>query len=72
MALPQVNYCFRPGRKEKSETRNPGILSVDEKYEFTAHQCNKDRNFWTYAYKFSLTPKIKCPAKARVIYFGNK
>ena len=49
-----------------------GILAVDDKYEFTAHESTKDGLFWSYCCKYRLTPKIKCPARARVIYFEDR
>ena len=49
-----------------------GILSVDNKFEFTVHESSKDASYWSYSCKYRQTPKVKCPAKARVILFGDK
>ena len=49
------------------EINDSGILAVDDKFEFTAHKCSKDRLTWNYSCKFRLTPKVKCPVKARVV-----
>ena len=49
-----------------------GVLSVDAKYEFTAHESTKDGNSWWYCCKYRLTQKVRCPAKARVIKFDEK
>ena len=49
-----------------------GVLSVDVKYEFTAHESTKDGNSWWYCCKYRLTQKVRCPAKARVIKFDEK
>lgn len=65
----QKTYWFRPGR---GGHRNPGILAVEDKYEFTAHECSKDGSMWSYSCKFRLTPKVKCPAKAKVVAFDDK
>ena len=35
MAMPINSYWFRHGRLEKSGRKNPGILAVDDQYEFT-------------------------------------
>ena len=72
MALSQKSYWFRPGRLIKSGRKNPGILAVEDKYEFVAHEGTKDGNSWFYCCKYRLTPKIKCPAKARVMRFDDK
>ena len=45
---------------------------MDNKYEFTAHECGKQEQFWTYACKYRLTPKVRCPAKAKVVKFEDK
>ena len=42
MAMPMNSYWFRPGRLEKSGRKNPGILAVDDQYEFTVNKCSKD------------------------------
>ena len=49
-----------------------GILAVQDKYEFVAHEGTKDDIYWTYCCKYRLTPKVKCPAKARVVKFEEK
>ena len=72
MALSQKSYWFRPGRLIKSGRKNQGILAVEDKYEFVAHEGTKDGNSWFYCCKYRLTPKIKCPAKARVMRFDDK
>ena len=42
MALTTKNVWFRPGRLMKNARKNPGIMAVEDKYEFTAHDCSKD------------------------------
>ena len=69
MANAQLDYWFRPGR---GGGRNPGILAVQNKYEFTAHEVSNNGSTWTYNCKFRNTPKIKCSAKARVTGFDGK
>ena len=69
MASAQIDYWFRPGR---GGGRNPGILAVQNKYEFTAHEVSNNGSIWTYNCKFRNTPKIKCSAKARVTGFDGK
>ena len=49
-----------------------GILAVEDKYEFVAHEGAKDGNHWSNCYKYRLTPEVKCPAKARVVKFDEK
>ena len=39
MANAQLDYWFRPG---KGGGRNPGILAVRNKYEFTAHEASNN------------------------------
>ena len=39
MANAQLDYWFRPGR---GGGRNPGILAVQNKYEFTAHEASNN------------------------------
>ena len=72
MALPKNNFWLRPGRLEKSGRKNPGILRVDDIFEFTAFKVNKDETVWTYVCKFRMTPKVKCTARAKVALFENK
>ena len=72
MAFPSVNFWLRPGRLEKSGRQNPGILAVDDKYEFIAHDGSKDGKSWNYCCKYRKTPKIKCLAKAKVVSFEDK
>ena len=43
-----------------------GILSVDDQYELTAHESSKDGTEWMYCCKYRLTPKVKCPGRAKV------
>ena len=45
MALSQKSYWFRPGRLIKSGRKNPGILAVEDKYEFVAHDGTKDGKY---------------------------
>jgi hypothetical protein len=47
-------------------------MAVDEKFEFTAHECTKDGTAWVYCCKYRLTPKVRCGAKARIIMFEDK
>ena len=72
MARIQKNYWFRPGRNVPGGRRNPGILSVDSKYEFTSHECSKDGQSWSYSCKYRQTQKIRCPAKASVVKVEDK
>ena len=37
MALTAKSWWFRPGRLAKGGRKNPGILAVENKYEFVAH-----------------------------------
>ena len=41
-----------------------GILAVEDKYEFVAHEGTADGNCWSCCWKYQLTPEVKCPAKA--------
>ena len=68
----QKTYCFRSGRVGKNGRTNPGILAVDDKYQFVAHEGTKDGNIWSYYCKYRLTPKVRCKAKARVVRFEDK
>ena len=43
----------------------------DEKFEFIAHECSKDGLTWNYGCKYRLTPKVKCPAKAKLTSYEN-
>ena len=69
MALTQKPHWFRPGR---GGGRNPGILAVDDRYEFTAHESSNNGSSWSYSCKFRLAPKVKCTAKAKVVAFEDK
>ena len=69
MAMMQKEYSLRPGRGVQ---RNPGILSVENMGEFTAHECSEDCSTWTYVYKYRLTPKVKCTAKTKLVYIEDK
>ena len=69
MAMPQRSYWFRPGR---GGHRNPGILSVDDRYEFIAHLASKDKTMWKYSCKYRLTPKVKCSATAKVVSLDDR
>ena len=68
MALPERKFWFRPGRNEKSGRKNPGILAVDDKYEYVAHDCSRDKLSWTYVCKYRKTCKVNCLSKARVVF----
>ena len=68
MIAPNNNFWFRPGRLEKEGRKNPGILAVDDKYEFVAHSNNKEGTEYVYVCKFRQTVKIKCPARVRIIW----
>ena len=72
MAFPSQTWCLRPGWLEKGVRKNPGILSVEEKYELTAHESSKDCQSWSYVCKYRKTPKIKCLARAKIGKFENK
>ena len=72
MALPQTSFWFRPGRLIKNGRKYPGILAVDERYEFVAHEVTKDCSRWTYCCKYKKTPKVKCPARAKMALFDGK
>ena len=68
MTAPNNNFWFRPGRREKEGRKNPGILAVDDKYEFVAHSSNKEGTEYVYVCKFRQTVKIKCSARVRIIW----
>ena len=72
MAMPKNTFWFRPGRLERSGRKNPGIMAVDDKFEFTVAKSNKEGSVWSYRCKFLLTPKIKCKAKAKVVFYDGK
>ena len=72
MALTTKNVWFRPGRLMRNARKNPGIMAVEDKYEFTAHDCSKDGTHWIYHCKYKSTPQIKCPAKAKIAIFDDK
>ena len=72
MALPERKFWFRPGRNEKNGRKNPGILAVDDKYEYVAHDCSRDKLSWTYVCKYRKTCKVNCLSKARVVFFDNR
>ena len=55
MASAQIDYWFRPGR---GGGRNPGILAVQNKYEFSAHEVSNNGSIWTYNCKLqNVQPK---------------
>ena len=68
MTSPNNNFWFRPGRREKEGRKNPGILAVDDNYEFVAHTNNKEGTEYVYLCKFRQTVKIKCSARVRIIW----
>ena len=72
MAMVNKYYAFRPGRNMKKEQKNPGILSIDNKYELTAHVLSSDKSCWTYNCKYRLSPMVRCPATAKVISFDGR
>ena len=72
MAYTTQSWWFRPGRLEKIGRQNPGILSVEDKYEFIAHESSNDKQSWTYVCKYRKTPKVGCPARAMVGVFESK
>ena len=72
MALTAKSWWFRPGRLEKGGRKNPGILAVENKYEFVAHESSKNLDKWLYICKYRRTPKVMCPARARVSLFESK
>ena len=72
MAMPKNTFWFRPGRLERSGRKNPGIMAVDDKFEFTVSKSNKEGSVWSYRCKYLLTPKIKCKAKAKVVLYDGK
>ena len=45
---------------------------MDDKYEFTVKKSNKEGTAWSYKCKYLLTPKIKCRAKAKVMFYDGK
>ena len=45
---------------------------MEDKYELTAHKCNKDGTTWVYNCKYRLTQKVLCPASAQVVYSEEK
>ena len=69
MAFTSKAYWFRQG---KGSGKNPGILMYDEKFEFIAHECSKDGLTWNYGCKYRLTPKVKCPAKAKLTSYEDR
>ena len=72
MATPQNTFWFRPGRQERSGRKNPGIMALDDKYEFTMLKSNKEGTVWTYRCKYNQSPKINCKATAKVAEFEGK
>ena len=68
MTTPNNQIWFRPGRLEKGGRRNPGILAVDNKYEFIAHDSNKEWTEYLYVCKFRQTVKVKCSARVKIIW----
>ena len=70
MTAPNNNFWFRPGRREKEGRKNPGILAVDDKYEFVAHSNNKEGTEYVYVCKFRQTVKIKCSGGHKVSGFN--
>ena len=58
MAFPSQTWCLRPGQIEKGGQKNPGILSVEEKYELTAHESSKDCQSWSYVCKYHRLLKL--------------
>ena len=48
MAIMQKTYFRRSGRIGKNGRTKPGILAVDNKYQFVAHEGTKDGNNWSY------------------------
>ena len=63
MTSAQIDYWFRPGR---DGGRNPGILAVQNKYEFTAHEVSNNGSISTYVCKFRNTPKINVQPKQKL------
>ena len=57
MAMPKNTFLFR--RLERSGRKNPGIMAVDDKFEFTIAKSNKEGSVWSNRCKYLLTPKIK-------------
>ena len=45
---------------------------MEDKYELTAHKCNKYGTTWVYNCKYRLTQKVLCPASAQVVYSEEK
>ena len=48
MAMPKNTFWFRPGHLERSGRKNPGIMAVDDKFEFTVAKSNKEGSVWSY------------------------
>ena len=65
-----TNDWFRQGRNVNGRV-NPGILAVDDKFEFVAHEATKDGKYWSYVCKYRRTPKVMCSAKARVTFWED-
>ena len=63
MASHQTNYYFLDGRKDTS----PGILVIDQRWQFVLNKSNRDRNTFWYQCKQRKTKTIRCEAKATVV-----
>ena len=72
MALPAKSLWFKSRRLEKGGRKSPGILAVENKYEFVAHELSKNLDSWVYICKYRRTPKDMCPARAKVSLFESK
>ena len=72
MANIQVNYYFRDGRTMKGGKSNPGILVIDECYEFLSNKISVDEQCWKYLCKYRMTPGVNCKARATVLKILNE
>ena len=72
MALPAKSLWFRRRRLEKGGRKSPGILAVENKYEFVAHELSKNLDSWVYICKYRRTKKVMSPARAKVSLFESK
>ena len=69
MAFNLPKYELREGRKNKG---HPGILLVDEKFEFLYNKSNKDKSVFYYYCKFRKTKGVLCSAKASLAKYESE
>ena len=66
MAIPNVQYYFKPGRLMTNGRTNPGILVVDQVRSFQCNNISKDKSIFNYVCNERLTLGVMCKAKAVV------